>query len=183
LRIAHIVPAPTGLLFKAALGLAHRPRPGRARPARVAEAAGFGSLGTLDRLVYGNCEALVTLAAAAAVTERVRLVTDILIAPLRQTALLAKQAATVDRLSGGRLVLGLAVGGREDDYEDATTPWLDSIDAAIGSAASGDDWFDPTTGRLQIGVASNGPLTGPMSTPRHRSCQIMHCSMARTSYR
>jgi alkanesulfonate monooxygenase SsuD/methylene tetrahydromethanopterin reductase-like flavin-dependent oxidoreductase (luciferase family) len=84
--------------------------------ARRAEAAGFSSLGTLDRLVYGNCEALVTLAAASAVTERVRLVTDILIAPLRNTALLAKQAATVDRLSGGRLVLGLAVGGREDDY-------------------------------------------------------------------
>jgi alkanesulfonate monooxygenase SsuD/methylene tetrahydromethanopterin reductase-like flavin-dependent oxidoreductase (luciferase family) len=84
--------------------------------ARRAEAAGFSSLGTLDRLVYGNCEALVTLAAAAAVTDRVRLVTDILIAPLRGTALLAKQAATVDRLSGGRLVLGLAVGGREDDF-------------------------------------------------------------------
>ena len=84
--------------------------------ARRAEAAGFSSLGTLDRFVYGNCEALVTLAAAAAVTERVRLVTDILIAPLRGTAMLAKQAATVDRLSGGRLVLGLAVGGREDDF-------------------------------------------------------------------
>jgi alkanesulfonate monooxygenase SsuD/methylene tetrahydromethanopterin reductase-like flavin-dependent oxidoreductase (luciferase family) len=84
--------------------------------ARRAEAAGFSSLGTLDRLVYANCDALVTLAAAAAVTERVRLVTDILIAPLRGTAVLAKQAATVDRLSGGRLVLGLAVGGREDDF-------------------------------------------------------------------
>src|SRR4051794_9556261 len=83
---------------------------------RGAGGAGFGSPGALARLVYGNCEALVTLAAAAAVTERVRLVTDILIAPLRGTALLAKQAATVDRLSGGRLVLGLAVGGREDDF-------------------------------------------------------------------
>jgi alkanesulfonate monooxygenase SsuD/methylene tetrahydromethanopterin reductase-like flavin-dependent oxidoreductase (luciferase family) len=86
--------------------------------ARRAEGAGFASLGTLDRIVYPNYESLVCLAAAAAVTERVRLVTDILIEPLRSnTALFAKQAATVDSLSGGRLVLGLAVGGRQDDYE------------------------------------------------------------------
>lgn len=85
---------------------------------RQAEQAGFASLGTIDRIVYPNYESLVTLAAAAAVTERVRLVTDILIAPLRSnTALLAKQAATIDSLSGGRLTLGLAVGGRPDDFD------------------------------------------------------------------
>ena len=86
--------------------------------ARRAEEAGFSSLGTIDRIVYPNYESLVTLAAAGAVTERIRLVTDILLAPLRpNTPLLAKQAATVDGLSRGRLVLGLAVGARTDDYE------------------------------------------------------------------
>src|SRR4051812_11502543 len=85
--------------------------------ARRAEARGFSCLGTIDRLVYGNDEPLIALAAAAAVTERIRLATTILVAPVRANgALLAKQAASIDHLSGGRMVLGVAVGGREDDY-------------------------------------------------------------------
>ncbi|MGK5641164.1 LLM class flavin-dependent oxidoreductase [Streptomyces sp. URMC 126] len=97
--------------------------PALAAWARRAEDAGFASLGVIDRLVYDNYEPLTALAAAAAVTERVRLTTGVLIAPYRtQTALLAKQAATVSALSGGRLVLGVAAGGREDDFQavDAT---------------------------------------------------------------
>ena len=83
-----------------------------------ADDAGFSSLGTLDRIVYRNYEPLVALAAAAAVTERIKLLTGILIAPYRvNAALLAKQAASVHHLSGGRLVLGVAVGARPDDYE------------------------------------------------------------------
>src|ERR671911_2791226 len=86
--------------------------------ARRADARGFSSLGTIDRIVYPNLDPLVALAAAAAVTERIRLATTILIAPYRANgALVAKQAASLDRLSDGRLVLGVAVGGREDDYE------------------------------------------------------------------
>lgn len=53
----------------------------------------------------------------AAVTRRARLVTCILIAPLRETASLAKQVASVDVLSGGRVTLGMAVGAREDGCE------------------------------------------------------------------
>jgi alkanesulfonate monooxygenase SsuD/methylene tetrahydromethanopterin reductase-like flavin-dependent oxidoreductase (luciferase family) len=86
--------------------------------ARRAEARGFSSLGTIDRLVYANYEPLVALAAAAAVTERIRLATTILIAPFRASgAVVAKQAATLHHVSNGRLVLGVAPGGREDDYE------------------------------------------------------------------
>src|SRR4051794_5780269 len=87
--------------------------------ARRSEEAGFSSLGTIDRLVYPNYESLIALAAAAAVTERIRLTTAILIAPLRNAAVLAKQGATIDNLSNGRLTLGLAVGGRDDDFEAA----------------------------------------------------------------
>ena len=53
--------------------------------AQRAERAGFASLGTLDRLVHSNYESLIALAAAAAVTERIELVTDILIAPSGRT--------------------------------------------------------------------------------------------------
>ena len=84
--------------------------------ARRAETRGFDALGVVDRVVYDNHEPLIALAAAAAVTERIELVTDVLIAPIRATALLAKQVATLDRLCGGRLTLGLGLGGRADDF-------------------------------------------------------------------
>src|SRR3954447_5093934 len=86
--------------------------------ARAAEEAGFSSLGTIDRIVFANYEPVVALSAAAAVTERIKLVTDILLGPLRMNpAIVAKQFLSLDALAGGdRAVLGIGLGGREDDY-------------------------------------------------------------------
>jgi alkanesulfonate monooxygenase SsuD/methylene tetrahydromethanopterin reductase-like flavin-dependent oxidoreductase (luciferase family) len=84
--------------------------------ARRAEAAGFSSLGSIGRVAYPTYEELTVFAAAGAVTERIGFVTDVLLAPTRSTAELAKQAASVQELTGGRLTLGLAPGGREDDF-------------------------------------------------------------------
>ncbi|MCW2861799.1 MAG: luciferase [Actinoallomurus sp.] len=87
--------------------------------ARKADAGPFSTLALLDRLVYDNPEPLVTLAAIAGAVGRVRVQTEVLLAPLRQPALMAKQAATLDRLSGGRLTLGIGLGARRDDYKAA----------------------------------------------------------------
>jgi len=82
-----------------------------------AEEVGFAALATIDRIAYPSYESLITLAAAAGVTQRVGLVTNVLLGPTRNPVLLAKEAASVDQLSGGRLTLGLGVGGRKDDFE------------------------------------------------------------------
>jgi alkanesulfonate monooxygenase SsuD/methylene tetrahydromethanopterin reductase-like flavin-dependent oxidoreductase (luciferase family) len=84
--------------------------------ARDAEQAGFSTLGTIGRLVYPNYEELIALSAAAAVTSRIRLTTGVLLAPLYANT------ASLDRLSGGRLVLGLGLGGRDDDYTASALP-------------------------------------------------------------
>lgn len=84
--------------------------------ARRADDGPFSTLGLLDRLVYDNPEPLVTLATLAGATRRIRVQTEVLLAPLRQAPLLAKQSATLAQLSGNRFTLGIGVGGREDDH-------------------------------------------------------------------
>ena len=93
--------------------------------ARNCDATPFSTLAANDRLAYVTGDPLALLAMATGVTTRVRLMTSVIVAPLRNAGVLATQAATIDSLSNGRLTLGLAVGGREDDYLAALAPYRD----------------------------------------------------------
>jgi alkanesulfonate monooxygenase SsuD/methylene tetrahydromethanopterin reductase-like flavin-dependent oxidoreductase (luciferase family) len=103
--------------------------------ARQAETGPFSSVAVIDRIVYPNFEALTTLAAVAGATKRIGLLTGVLLSPLRQTVLLAKEIATLDALSEGRLTLGLGVGFREDDFTAVSAAFHDrgkQFDAQLG---------------------------------------------------
>jgi alkanesulfonate monooxygenase SsuD/methylene tetrahydromethanopterin reductase-like flavin-dependent oxidoreductase (luciferase family) len=76
----------------------------------------FSSLVVTDRVVSQALEPLAVLAIAAGATKRVRLMTSVVIGPTRETTLLARQTATIDLLSNGRLTLGVGIGVRENDY-------------------------------------------------------------------
>jgi alkanesulfonate monooxygenase SsuD/methylene tetrahydromethanopterin reductase-like flavin-dependent oxidoreductase (luciferase family) len=114
--------------------------------AKAAEDAGFSTLGTIDRVVYPNLEPMTALAAAAAVTDRIGLGTSVLLGPIRANpAIIAKQALSVDALAGGgRVMLGIAVGGREDDYEVSRLPmetrgaWLEDALAEVRAIFEGE---------------------------------------------
>ena len=104
---------------------------------RRVDAGPYASLAAGERITFPNPEMMVTLAAAAAVTERVRLTFNVLVLPMHSAVLIAKQVATLDVLSAGRVTLGVGVGGREEDYR------------ALGAA-----WDEKRLGRLerQVGL-------------------------------
>jgi alkanesulfonate monooxygenase SsuD/methylene tetrahydromethanopterin reductase-like flavin-dependent oxidoreductase (luciferase family) len=106
--------------MKIGIGLPN-PVPGAPGPllvdwARRAEERGFFGLATIDRVAYPNHDSLVTLAAAAGATSRILLISNILVGPVYPPALLAKAAASLDQISAGRFTLGIAPGGRDDDF-------------------------------------------------------------------
>ncbi len=124
--------------------------------ARAAEEAGFSTLGTIDRIVYPSYEPMVALSAAAAVTERIRLATSVMLGPLRQNAAeVAKQFLSLDALAGGgRTVLGIAIGGRKDDYE------ISGVSMSERGA-----WLDAgldTIHEIWAGGGEHGGKVGPM---------------------
>jgi len=76
----------------------------------------FSSLACGERIAFRNQEMRVLLAAAAALTSRVRIVPTLYVLPMHSAAWVAKEIATLDVLSGGRVTLTVGVGGREQDY-------------------------------------------------------------------
>ena len=83
----------------------------------------WSSLAVPERITFPSHSMIVQLSAAAALTERVRLWTTIVVLPAHDAVEVAKQMASVDRLSDGRLTLGIGVGGREHDYRAIGAPF------------------------------------------------------------
>lgn len=131
--------------------------------ARLGDQAGFHTLATIDRPAYDSWDPLVTLAGAAAVTERARLATTILQLPNRNETLVAKQAAVVDHLSEGRLDLGVAQGGREDDYEVLGAPFKGRSERLERRVAHVREiWAAARESDRDHGVTGPAPLQDPL---------------------
>lgn len=130
--------------------------------ARVADEAGFEVLATIDKPNYDSWDPLATLAGVAGVTERAKLATTILQLPPRNEVLVAKQAAVVDCLSGGRLILGLAQGGREDDFEVFGAPFKgrsERLEAQVGRIR--EIWAGARESSTERGVLGPAPVQQP----------------------
>ena len=87
------------------------------------DAGPFSSVCFGERIAFDNPDALTLLGAVAAWTSRVRIGTTVVVPQLHDPVLLAKALATGDQLSGGRLSVGLGVGGREEDYAAVSADW------------------------------------------------------------
>ena len=118
---------------------------GATRLCRLAEAAGFDSVVAVDHVVFPSKysstypysatgrlpggpsgmlpDPLIWMAAMAAVTTRLRFMTGVIILPLRNPLVLAKQVATLDHMSGGRIELGIGVGWLKDEFEALGVPF------------------------------------------------------------
>src|SRR2546428_1560084 len=159
--------------------------------ARHAEALGYCSLWVFQRLLcpvvplngyYGTpngpwpapfrstLDPIVTLAFLAATTTRVRLGTCVLVAPFYSPIVLAKQLATLDVMSQGRLTVGLGIGWSRDEYDAAGTPWPQRGQRLDEFIQCPDALWAPDEGALKgplyFGPAARGaPQPGPKARP------------------
>lgn len=144
---------------------------------REVDAGPFHSLACGERVTWRNQEMMVLLSAAAALTERVMIYPTVVVSPMHGTGLLAKQLATLDVLSDGRLIVGLGVGGREQDYRAAEAPFrrryarMDEQAAELRRLWSGEAAFPDTDPIGPPPVQPGGPKLlagsqGPKSLAR-----------------
>lgn len=91
--------------------------------AKKCDEAGLDTFWTIDRIAYDNLEPLTLLAAAAAVTKKIRLGTSVLLPGVRHPVILAKTVASLDFLSGGRVTLGVGFGSRTNDFSAVEIPF------------------------------------------------------------
>lgn len=80
------------------------------------DAGPFSSISCGERITFHNQEMIVTIAAAAALTDHVEVFVNLVVLPTHQLATIAKQIATLDVLADGRLTVGVGIGGRDHDY-------------------------------------------------------------------
>ena len=131
--------------------------------ARRAEGAGFSTLGMGERIGFEGYDWAVALSAAAAVTTRIRLLSHVVILPLRSTGMAAKQSLSVHRLSGGRLSFGVGIGPRQEDYDLASVPFagrarrFEETLVELRRAWAGEP--------LVEGLPAIGPAAGPLGPP------------------
>jgi alkanesulfonate monooxygenase SsuD/methylene tetrahydromethanopterin reductase-like flavin-dependent oxidoreductase (luciferase family) len=138
------------------------------------DAGPFSSVSCGERITYHNAEMMVTLGAAAALTERVRVFVNLVVAPMHPPALVAKQLATLQVLSEGRVTLGVGVGGREHDYKALGVPFdhrharLDTAVEELGALLRGEAPFE--------GADPVGPPVGPPLVQSVQSAPVQSAS-------
>ncbi|MSO59387.1 MAG: LLM class flavin-dependent oxidoreductase [Ilumatobacteraceae bacterium] len=121
---------------------------------RAADDGPFSSISAGERITFRNLEGLTLCAAAAVATQRVRVMMNVAVLPWHSPALIAKQLATIDVLSNGRLDVAVGVGGRWQDY------------AAVGSSLANrhqrlDDAVHEVKRLWAQGDAADGESVGP----------------------
>jgi alkanesulfonate monooxygenase SsuD/methylene tetrahydromethanopterin reductase-like flavin-dependent oxidoreductase (luciferase family) len=147
---------------------------------RRIDAAPFSTLALGERIAYPNQELFATLSAAAVLTERVRLMTTVVILPMHSAVEVAKAAATIDGLASGRLSLGVGVGGRDEDYRAMEAPYgrrhqrLDDQVAVMRRVWAGESPFE--------GVAPVGPAPVRPGGPPLYSGALGPKSIARSAH-
>jgi alkanesulfonate monooxygenase SsuD/methylene tetrahydromethanopterin reductase-like flavin-dependent oxidoreductase (luciferase family) len=138
--------------------------------ARAADEGPFSSISAGERVTFSNPEMVASLAACAAVTERVRIFANLWVLPQHPMPMVAQCIGTLDQLSNGRLDVAVGVGAREDDYRALGAPWparhqrLDDLVRELKSLLAGTPPFEGAEAVGPSCVQRGGPriLAGAM---------------------